>query len=585
MKYLFLLLVSFVNVTGAIAQESGQEIVKLPPLVVSELPEGLPWRFGRVAGVEVLSLANDYLTADFVAAHLRSRRFVPGALLAERTAPASFILFENKSALVPAVRTHSSNARWREGTIMYPGQVVQSAGDALYAAVNLWGTDRWPMADSAFLREVVVNAPALPDWIRAGLFGSSGVFAELCVHHERPVIDLPSFLWVSEEVSAELRQKRFRAPELLPMTKLFASPPDGQKEPEALKVWSSQVGLFARWQLFGNNGRPIDAEAFWGFALEACTRPVDETMFRHWLKLSYADAEKEMRGYLRVAIAAPEMIRIDEVNRPLAELSELHLRMATEEEVARLKGNFERMEARRLRCDFPELADKYAAAARRTFKRGLKANPASGVLRGLLGELEHDLGHADAARPLLEFAFAHDALSTRGLLDLARLRLADMRIGLPPDGKLPVEALDRVLTPLFAARARKPPVPEVYQMIADVWAQSAVAPTKRHLAVLLEGAQFFRDDTDYIVAVIELHRRHGYTAEADALLVLGETWARSDAARAYYTKLRTTNAPDRKASVKSMPPPRILTTRRTLLQILYQDASEWLDPQTAPPRT
>ncbi len=510
----------------------------LPPFVVSELPDGLPWRYGRAAAFEVLTLASDELTEAFVAAHLRGNGFVSSAFWRRRDTPVNFVLFERKSDLLPSLTVTPQNARWRAGSTKLTGTVVQSDSDVLTLATNLYGVDHWPTVGTALTKRLMAEAGGVPRWLSEGLFGSSGSLSQLAGHSEIPAVELPSFLWLSEEVSKELRSGRFRPPELLPMQKFFALMPDREKERDVYRLWSSQAGLFTRWQLFGKNGGPVDPIAFWGFSLEAMARPVDEALFRSWFKCSYADAEREMLDYLRVAIAAPEIIQVPNVNRPLPELHELKLRMATEEQVARLKGNFERMEANRLRSDFPELAEKYAFAARRTLQRGLKATPASAVLRGLLGQLEFDLGNADAARPLLEYAFAQEALGARALLSLAKLRLDESRRGLAVEAKLPAGALERVLTPLFAARARKPPVLEVYQMIAEVWAQSAVAPTRGRLAVLLEGAQFFRGETGYMIAAIELHRRNGYEAEADALISLGETWAPSAASRTCYSKLR-----------------------------------------------
>lgn len=519
-------------------EPSREETVTLPPFVVSELPDGLPWRYGRAAEFEVLTLASDELTEAFIAAHLRGNGFVSSALWGRRDTPVNFVLFERKSDLLPSPTVTPQNTRWRAGSTKLTGKVVQSDGDVLTLAANFHGVNHWPTVGTALTKRLMAEAGGVPRWLSEGLFGPSGCLAELAGHSEIPAVELPSFLWVSEEVSEELRSKRLRRPELLPMQKLFAAAPDREKEPDVYRLWSSQAGLFARWQLFGKNGGPVDPIGFWGFVLEAKARPVDEALFRRWFKRSYADAEREMLDHLRVAIAAPEIIQVPNVNRPLPELSNLKLRMATEEQVARLKGNFERMEANRLRSDFPELAEKYALAARRTLQRGLKAVPTSAALRGLLGQLEFDLGHAEAARPLLEYAFAQDALGTRALLSLAKLRLDESRYGLAADSKLPGGALERVLTPLFAARARKPPVLEVYQMIAEVWAQSAVPPTKRHLAVLLEGAQFFREEADYIVAAIELHRRYGYAVEAEALLALGETWAHSGAGRRQFGAMR-----------------------------------------------
>jgi len=514
------------------------EKVSLPPFVVNELPEGLPWRYARVEGIEILTLAPTELTRSFVEAYLRGTRFVSPVFLGKRDEPVSFVVFDHKSDALSPVRELPENARWRPGTTSFLGSMVQSEGGSLIFAANLNGVDRWPMVSAGLAQRLLMESTNIPRWLTEALYGPSGCFYAVAGHYERPVVDVPSFRWVSEEISTKLREKRCSLPELLPLSNFFGSMPNRETDTDAFRVWSSQAGLFARWQLFGGNGRPLDPIAFWGFALEARSRPVDESMFQRWFKKTYAEAEIEMLDYLRLAVASPESFEIRDLNRPLPELNALRFQPATEEEVARLKGNFERMEAKRLRPKFPELAKKYTLVARRTFQRGLKGNPASGTLRSLLGQLELDAGNPEAARPLLEYGFAQNSMGTGALIDLARLRLDESRQGLSPDAKLPGGALERVLTPLFAARSRQPAILEVYQLISAIWDQSSVPPTKGHLAVLVEGARFFRDEADFVVKAVELHRRHGFTDEADALLAFGENWARDDAARARYAALR-----------------------------------------------
>jgi hypothetical protein len=260
-------------------------------------------------------------------------------------------------------------------------------------------------------------------------------------------------------------------------------------------------------------------------------------MFREYFKLSFAQAERRMLDYLPTALAGPVDVELPNGNRPLPEMNDFHWRLATEAEVARLKGNFERMEANRLRADFPELAHEYEASARRTLRRGLKAAGDDLQIRCILGQLEFDTGHLSEARPLLEAAAAVGHAGTRALLALARLRLDEERAKLPAGSKLPAEALDHVLTPLFAARARKPAVVDVYLMIAECWAQSAVAPARGNLAVLLEGAQFFPEDTTLLLHAAELHHRYGFAAEAEFLAKTGQAHAADPATRAQFSAL------------------------------------------------
>ena len=78
-----------------------------------------------------------------------------------------------------------------------------------------------------------------------------------------------------------------------------------------------------------------------------------------------------------------------------------------------------------------------------------------------------------------------------------------------------------VFTPLFAARAQSPAMPEVYDLIARVWVRSAFKPTHGHLAVLDEGVLLFPRRSTLVYATAELYARNGFLAEASELIKLG----------------------------------------------------------------
>ena len=99
------------------------------------------------------------------------------------------------------------------------------------------------------------------------------------------------------------------------------------------------------------------------------------------------------------------------------------------------------------------------------------------------------------------------------------MRLAELRV--KPDGAaggLGVGQTAEVLRPLFAARAELPPLPEVYELIAETWASSDATPTRGHLAVLDEGVRLFPRRTELLLRAAELNLRHGFREQAAALL-------------------------------------------------------------------
>ena len=96
-----------------------------------------------------------------------------------------------------------------------------------------------------------------------------------------------------------------------------------------------------------------------------------------------------------------------------------------------------------------------------------------------------------------------------------------------------------MLAPLFTARSQLPPLPEVYELIADVWAHSAVPPTPGHLAVLSEGVSLFPRRPSLVHRAAALFLEHGHVAEAAAFIDLGLRIAPDDPERARFTELQS----------------------------------------------
>jgi len=95
-----------------------------------------------------------------------------------------------------------------------------------------------------------------------------------------------------------------------------------------------------------------------------------------------------------------------------------------------------------------------------------------------------------------------------------------------------------VLRPLFAARAAAPPLPEVYELIGDVWAAVATTPNRQHLAVLDEGVRFFPRHAPLVFRAAELLATHGYREDATSLLELAERLATDEPSRERVARVR-----------------------------------------------
>src|SRR5206468_969806 len=122
-------------------------------------------------------------------------------------------------------------------------------------------------------------------------------------------------------------------------------------------------------------------------------------------------------------------------------------------------------------------APKYLEQARRTLKRAYDRDERDPGLLAVMGLCEVDAGNDAGAREYFESAAAIGPIRARANYELGRLRFADFRANPGgANGLLSVKQMAEVLKPLFAARAQNPPLPEVYELIADAWARASAIP-------------------------------------------------------------------------------------------------------------
>lgn len=522
---------------------SPEPVHKLPPFVVTEAPEELPWQYGAVDGFEVLSLSDEYLTRNVLQAYRRGCGFVPPALREERSAPVQFVFWQGGAVKVaPATKVDLPGGSWT-----YQGFIERSDRDRLLIAANLNRIYHYDTVNTNLaLWFLCERAPPLPAWFLTGQGGRWGAWSHLNI-----MVRWEGEAKLRYHVTDHIRTKRLnehadfrelmaRGNGFIPWGEFFgAPPPDESIAPEERARWDLQAGIFVRWGQFGDGETGKRVLAFWRFVAEAASGPVDEAMFVRAFGMNFARADAELRRYLKRAAAQDDFIEVPRLGRDLEEFKNFHLRSATEGEVARLKGNFERMEMNALRATHPDLAANYEQAVRRTIRRGLRLAAVDARVHELAGLVEYETGHPAAARPHLEYAFAHGGAGTRALLALARVRLADLSAGLAAGDRLPAEVLERVLTPLFAAKDRRPALADVYWCIGEVWERSANAPRRGHLAVLAEGVALFPNDAELRLQAARLHGVHGFEREAAALIDEGVRRASTAEARAKFAHWRT----------------------------------------------
>ncbi len=541
------------------------KVVALPPFLVEEKANALPWRYVDVAGLEVLSACPERLTRSLIANHHRLHallgELVPPALQLKTTEKRTLIFVDSaqlpptSQEVVAQMALTSTELKDLDDPVvpLDDGRLRRRPPPPRYTFMpnlRLWDRDAQVLFAVVREREFDANRvaltpdyvayvlrnrlPALPPWFVSGVLT---LFAR--AKFTEDALTLDRLDWLSESGSAALKTGPEANRRLLPLAEFFAGdlsaadPAQG----EALSLWQAQAALFIRWGLDGR-GAPRRA-ALWTFVQRAAVEPVTEALFQDCFGLDFAAAHQQLTAHL------PEAMRDRLALRPATRprLPDYSLRAATEVEIARLKGDWERLEIDFVKTQFPALVSKYREQARRTLMRAYEGGSRDPQLLAVLGLGEVEAGNAAAALAFLEDAAARSpTLRPRAWFELARLRFAALNASRATrdatESWLTSAQASTVLTPLAAARELEPPLPEVYELIAEVWAASAEPPTRVQLAVLEEGVRVFPRRSELVHRTAELNLRHGFTDTARWLITLGLTLAPDAATRTRFEALQ-----------------------------------------------
>jgi hypothetical protein len=296
--------------------------------------------------------------------------------------------------------------------------------------------------------------------------------------------------------------------------------------------WAKQCYAFVHLCLYGYNQkyRP----AFYKFTQSLVRQPPSEDLFKQCFGESYKSMLTTLRSYISSAsYQAPDFAA---KGPGLPDVPPTPLRDASQGEVGRIKGEVLLMAGRRDQAD---------AAVMAAYVRGDR-DPRLLEEAGAVEQLE---GNEAQARHFLEASTAAKVADPRAYLELARLRLAhDEAKPAGEKGLLSAGQVSDVLTVLFIALRQPPPLPAVYETIAETWSHSAVPATPENVRVLEEGVIRFprRIDLVYATAMLEAQTGQGAKAAVLAKLGLNDTVG-NDAAHARFTALQM--------SLSSPPPP------------------------------
>lgn len=529
--------------------------VALPPFLV-EAKAPLRWRYLAVPEGEILTRASDRATLELATQnhYLQTllELILPRRLQFHTDVPMTYLLFDrDRAAIAPELL---SRLQQRQAERL-PGVRGDTAVEPppwktlpnyrfldldTAAAFFLWDENGVDVAQlrltPSYVRFLLERrTPALPSWFIEGLLE---LYPDVAIN-AAPIrngdalaatpfatyaVRLQPATWFNPELTRlMLKQKKARV-EMLPLAEIFAPTPASLAEADDARrrrpaastdklialpvdpavprggraaVQREQAKFFIRYMLDGDQPR---REALWRLVERASEEPLDEALFRACTGLDYAAAERALQGYVR------EACRNEIVLHPatIPEFEPPPLRDATEGEVARLKGGFNRLEVPYVRQVYPEMAEFYLDQARRTLRRAYDAGERDPRLLAELGLCECDAGNDAGAEGFLLAAVEGRVVRPRAYYELARIRFLKAVSAAGDHAFTPAQTTE-ILQPLAHLRRQSPPLNPVYELMADTWLRSAGAPNAEWLRYLEEGPRLFPRQVriNFAVALLE----------------------------------------------------------------------------------
>jgi hypothetical protein len=543
-------------------------LVELPPVNVTAdrpLPEPESWRYARVPGLEILSDTSERETRllvrdlqlfnsalDVVWPGLKNRSSVPLTLILGGS-PKNFATFLPVNSVQSAYSRAGVTLRSSEQAVIalnvgnklvllnladadVPGADPRAPYGTFASASTPGDDDLRRLVDhhQQLQREYVhyllsVNGRELPVWLQEGL---SRLLMKMKVDPkfiEFAKVEDPNLapagyvdgMGVDGLVGGALPaqehdfNRTLATKGLIPFPEFFAVTRDSPEANSSIAgKWSRQAEALVHMWLYGE-GKRFNA-GFAKFVERSMQEPVTEALFKECFKMSYADMLGALRMYVTTTAYSYKLFTAGK-GGGLPEPAPLALRDATEAEVGRIKGE-------------AQILAGHAETARETMITPYLRGERDPALLASLGLVEKQLGDTERARKFLEVAAQKQVVRPRAYVALSELRLAEAQPA--PDGPpLTATQTQAVLQPLLAARTQRPAIPELYELMADVWLRSAATPAPDDLALLNQAVDYFRLRPVLLLRVAELNGRYGDPVRARSLAELGAKFARTPEAK------------------------------------------------------
>ncbi len=529
----------FLDANAAEARATGPA-VELPPMMVEESISSVPWLYVHAGGTEFLSRCAESTTTALVEAWLAKmqlvRALVPPEFLARMDVPTIFVLYAQDLQQTVSAEIQRELGGAGEG---------RSGGVNIAPSMRL--SDRDMHASIAYIDEALFDAdgmsvspnhvryllrgrvPELPAWLIDGIErtyrGADFVVAPITL---RPVV------WQNSSESSGLAGDAMYPRGLLPANELFATDATlaaEKQHPRRAATRESEQELFVRWAIV--SGAPMRA-ALWKFAARATEEPVTEEMFEACFGFDFAELRDRLSDFLPKAVEETSWISPG-LQPPLPRIE---VERATPNEIARVRGEWERLAIGHVQRRLPQAREPYIAQARRTLRRAFDAGDRDPRLLATMGLCEIDAGNQAGAHQYLEPAVAAGVVRPRAYYELARLRFAELQRGANAAKIFSFTELAPIFEPLRRAVTQAPPLAEVYTLLGDAWARCELAPNTGELAELEAGARLFARRPAVTHAIALALARHGKKAEAIGILAASGDYAADADTRAKIARLR-----------------------------------------------
>lgn len=542
------------------ARGTGTEIVRLPPLVVDSRP--LVWHYAKLEKFEILSACTAEATGRAIEQIHRLHEALALLLPPDRQVAAAmpelYVLHSDRSQVSVSDELMAEFRRLE--TLQAVGPAIEPAGGWLKRNHGFWDHDGYVVylkineegfftgslgLTADYVRYVLERRlPGSPPWLVEGMMelyrsvqlDPYGVrvsaFSANPQALKRPggVVRLAKADELAETLGAADSGWRQEV-SLRPLAEILEQDPPPRGDPRR-ELWQAQAALFLRWAL-DSGTRHTRWPQLWELVAQAGREPLNEAGFRRAFRMGYAQAENELRRYLPKARRQAVELRPDRFAPDLRP----ELRLASDLEIGWVKGDLDRLKMRYVRRHFPTLTDHYLKLTREALERARSQSPEDPRVLGLLGLFACDHGDDETAAPLLAAAVAGQDNRPRIYWELARIRARELRTQAVETLAAPA-AVAAVVDLLEQARERSPAQPVVYELLAEVWRWHAITLSRSQLAVLQDGLRYFPRRLGLIAAVARLHARHGYQAEAQAILVRALQMATDRASREQLLSLR-----------------------------------------------